>query len=388
MPTRRHRPIFSICVAALSAAGFDYAAAQGDEAQELQAVQSELRVLEDRLETQQAERDAGSLALKDAELVAAEAAGALRDVRAQLAARRTRQQELIDDTRQANVRLNAERSVLAQQIRMSYAAGRQEALKLLLNQDTPARLGRMVVYYDYLNRTRSRRLDSVELELETLAQLETESARIGRNLTQLEQSRAEGLSLLESSRDARRAVLARIEQEIESSGDAIRRLHEEAQRLGELVAELGNSRGAFPPDAAGGFLAVAGELAWPVAGVIVNDFGQARAGGQLRWNGVVVGAPGGTPVRAVYHGRVAYADWLPGLGLLVIVDHGAGYMSLYGHNEALLKASGDWVVPGDVIAHVGDSGGQAQTALYFEIRRDGEPIDPRPWMARTLGVAP
>jgi len=97
-------------------------------------------------------------------------------------------------------------------------------------------------------------------------------------------------------------------------------------------------------------------------------------------------APAGTPVRAVYYGRVAYADWLPGLGLLIIIEHGSGYMSLYGHNEALLKESGDRVVPGEVIAHVGDSGGQPQTALYFEIRRDGEPIDPHPWMAQEPGA--
>ena len=99
---------------------------------------------------------------------------------------------------------------------------------------------------------------------------------------------------------------------------------------------------------------------------------------------MVVGAPEGTPVRTVFHGRVAYADWLPGLGLLVVVDHGDGYMSLYGHNEAILKESGDWVTPGEVIAQVGDSGGQSQTALYFEIRQDGEPVDPRPWMGSQL----
>lgn len=380
----RQRLLSSIFFAALLVAGVDDVAAQADEAQALQAVQSELRAFESRLESQQAERDASSRALKDAELEAGTAAGVLRNVRAQLVVERSRQQELTGETRQANVRLNGESDALAQQIRMSYFAGRQEGVKLLLNQDTPARLGRMAVYYDYLNRARSFRLDVFEAEISTLRNLAAESAQVGERLARLERSQADNVSRLESSRDTRREVLKELDKDIKSSGDAIQQLSQEAERLGELFAELGNSRVALYPDAIGGFPDVAGQLAWPVSGSIVYDFGQRRAGDELRWDGVVVGVPGGTPVHAIYQGRVIYSDWLPGLGLLIIVDHGAGYMSLYGHNESILKASGDWVAPGEVIAHVGDSGGQSQTALHFEIRRDGEPIDPRPWMAQSL----
>jgi len=383
-PSCRQRSLSSIFVAALFVAGVDDVAAQADEAQALQAVQSELRAFESRLESQQAERDASSRSLKDAELEAGTAAGVLRNVRAQLVVERSRQQELTGETRQANVRLNGESDALAQQIRMSYFAGRQEGVKLLLNQDTPARLGRMAVYYDYLNRARSFRLDVVEAEISTLRNLAAESAQVGKRLARLEQSQVDTVSRLESSRDTRREVLKELDKDIKISGDAIQQLSQEAERLGELFAELGNSRVALYSDAIGGFTGVAGQLAWPVLGSIVHDFGQRRAGDELRWNGVVVGVPGGTPVHAIYQGRVVYADWLPGLGLLIIVDHGAGYMSLYGHNEAILKASGDWVALGEVIAYVGDSGGQSQTALHFEIRRDGEPIDPRPWMAQSL----
>ncbi len=380
----RQRLLSSVFFAALLVAGVDDVAAQADEAQALQAVQSELRAFESRLESQQVEREASSRALKAAELEAGTAAGALRNVQAQLVVERSRQQELTGETRQANVRLNGESDALAQQIRMSYFAGRQEGVKLLLNQDTPARLGRMAVYYDYLNRARSFRLDVFEAEISTLRNLAAESAQVGERLARLEQSQADNVSRLESSRDTRREVLKELDKDIKSSGDAIQQLSQEAERLGALFAELGNSRVALYPDAIGGFSDVAGQLAWPVSGSIVYDFGQRRAGDELRWDGVVVGVPGGTPVHAIYQGRVIYSDWLPGLGLLIIVDHGAGYMSLYGHNELILKASGDWVAPGEVIAHVGDSGGQSQTALHFEIRRDGEPIDPRPWMAQSL----
>jgi len=123
-------------------------------------------------------------------------------------------------------------------------------------------------------------------------------------------------------------------------------------------------------------------LTWPVAGRLAGDYGQPRGAGPARWTGVLLETPAGTPVRAVYHGRVAFADWLQGLGLLVIVDHGGGYMSLYGHNAALLKEPGDWVEPGEAIAEVGDTGGQARSGLYFEIRSNGEPVNPHPWIGK------
>jgi septal ring factor EnvC (AmiA/AmiB activator) len=138
----------------------------------------------------------------------------------------------------------------------------------------------------------------------------------------------------------------------------------------------------LPVDTDEPFAASRGKLAWPVQGRVTGNFGQMRGAGPVRWNGVLLEAAAGTPVRAVHRGRIAFADWLQGLGLLIIVDHGGGYMSLYGHNEALLKESGDWVEPGEPIAQVGDTGGQARSGLYFEIRRNGEPVDPNPWIAR------
>ena len=133
------------------------------------------------------------------------------------------------------------------------------------------------------------------------------------------------------------------------------------------------------------FSAHKGKLTWPVAGTLLHDFGQPRVGGSIKWNGVVLAAPRGREVRAVYHGRIAFADWLAGMGLLVIVDHGDGYMTLYGYNETILKNTGDWVAPGDVIATVGDSGGQSQASLYFELRRGKQPVNPRHWVTRRPG---
>ena len=139
----------------------------------------------------------------------------------------------------------------------------------------------------------------------------------------------------------------------------------------------------FPAESSQRFSAVRGQLAWPVPGRLVNDYGQPRAG-SLRWNGVLVGAESGTSVRSLYYGRVVFADWLAGMGLLLVIEHGEGYMSLYGHNEALLKEAGDWVEPGERVALVGDSGGQGTPGLYFEIRRAGEPQNPHRWIKKSL----
>ena len=359
-------------------------AAQDPEQQALEAVREELQALEGRLARQHVERDTGYQALKSAELDIAASARELGAIRERLATQHERNNVLDQETVGAQERLVGEREALAEQVRMSYLTGRQELLKLLLNQETPAQMGRMMVYYDHLNRARSARVAAVGRELSTLAELSAESERAARELADLERAQAEELDALEGARDERRTVVAKLDEDIAVSGNELQRLREEEARLAQLVAELETLLAAFPVDSEMDFTDIKGDLAWPVPGSLISDFGQPRAGGQLRWNGVLVGAPAGTPVRAVYHGRVAYADWLPGLGLLVIVEHSAGYMSLYGHNEAILKESGDWVTPGDVIAQVGDSGGQAETALYFEIRKDGEPVDPRPWMGRRL----
>jgi septal ring factor EnvC (AmiA/AmiB activator) len=134
----------------------------------------------------------------------------------------------------------------------------------------------------------------------------------------------------------------------------------------------------FPTDSKDAFAKLRGKLSWPVTGKLLASFGQTRAGG-VKWDGVLVSGPQGATVRAVYHGRVVYADWLSGLGLLTIIDHGDGYLSLYGHSERLYKEVGERVTAGDTIATVGDSGGRSTPALYFEIRKAGRPIDPRPW---------
>jgi septal ring factor EnvC (AmiA/AmiB activator) len=348
----------------------------------LEAVRKEIKAVETRLARETTRRDEGAKALRTAELEITAATRKLASVRANLSTQRSTQRDLGQQTDRANQRLTTERAALAEQVRLRYMTGREELFRLLLSQENPATLGRMLVYYDYYNRARTRRIAAVGAEVAKLHELGTETGRVEQELAGLEQAQAQEVAALAKSRDERRAAVAALESSIKDSSAAVAKLRTEEKRLADLITQLSEATAGFPVDTDEPFATQKGKLAWPVQGRIAGDFGQPRGGGPVKWGGVLLEAAAGTPVRAVYHGRVAYADWLPGLGLLLIVDHGGGYMSLYGHNETLLKDAGDWVEPGETIAQVGDTGGQARPGLYFEIRFKGEPVNPHPWIAR------
>jgi murein hydrolase activator len=384
---RTVEPRFRRRLAAFSAAivlGASLAAAQDRRTSEaaLSAVRKEIKELQDRIARETTRRDEGSRALRAAEVEIAAATRKLGQVRGDVQQQQTARRDLTQESERANRRLAAEKAALARQVRSSYMTGREELFKLLLSQESPAALGRMLVYFDYYNRARSARIATVAGELDTLAGLERQTARVETELASLEAVQARELQALERSRDERRAAIAKVEADIRDGTAAVTKLRAEETRLADLVKRVGELMAGFPVDTEQPFASLKGKLAWPIQGRLSGDYGQPRGAGPVKWNGVQLEAAAGTPVRAVYHGRVAFADWLQGLGLLVIVDHGGGYMSLYGHNEALLKESGDWVEPGEALAQVGDTGGQSRAGLYFEIRYNGEPVNPHPWFAR------
>ena len=355
--------------------------AQSDEQTALDGVREQIKALEQDLASQTAARDDGAAELKRVELKVAAAATELTGLRDEAARQRAKLRSLDEQTSQARARLLAERDGLARQVRLSYMNGREELFKLLLSQESPAGLGRMMVYYDYFNRARSERIKAAGEEIGTLTRLSQEGALIQGELDKLELARQAELAALQRSRLERGTLLAKLNSSIASSDGQIDLLREEETRLSQLLVGLGDLLAAFPTNSEEPFQQLQGRLAWPVPGRLTELFGRPRGGGPMQWNGVLLESLTGTSVRAIYHGRIAFSDWLPGLGLLIIVDHGDGYMSLYGHNQALLKESGDWVNPGETIAQVGDSGGQPEASLYFEIRRNGEPVDPQRWVA-------
>lgn len=347
----------------------------------LKAVRGQIKEIEARVARETSARDDGAKALRAAETEMAAAERKFAAVRAELKSQQGARRELGREAAEAERRLAAERGALAEQVRASYMAGRGELFKLLLSQESPAALGRMLAYFDYYHRARTARIDAVAAELGKLAALGSETTRVETELAALEAAQAAEVAALEKSRNERRGAVAKLEAEIRDGNAAVTKLRGEERRLGDLIKRLSQLSADFPVATDQPFAQLKGKLAWPLQGRLVGDYGQPRSGG-VKWSGVLLEAAAGTPVRSVYRGRVAFADWLPGLGLLVIVDHGGGYLSLYGHNRALLKESGDRVEPGDAVAEVGDTGGQARPALYFEIRANGEPVNPHPWIAR------
>ena len=374
----------AVLVVAGAAVAWSLASAQDRRKSEaaLNTVRKEIKELETRLTRDTARRDEGAKALRAAEVESADATRKLADVRAKLNEQRAARRSLGEQTDRANQRLAAERAALSSQVRLSYITGRAEVFKLLLSQESPATLGRMLVYYDYLNRARSARIAAVDADLTRLSALNADIERVEAGLKELEAAQATQVAALAKSRDARQAVVTRLDSTIKDDSAAVAKLRGEEKRLTDLVERLRQLMAGLPVEGDQPFATLKGKLAWPVQGRLAGDFGQPRVGSVVKWNGVLLEAPAGTAVRAVYHGRVAFADWLPGLGLLLIIDHGGGYMSLYGHNEALLKESGDWVQPGEAIAQVGDTGGAPRPALYFEIRFKGEPVNPHTWITR------
>ncbi|HSG77581.1 MAG TPA: peptidoglycan DD-metalloendopeptidase family protein [Burkholderiales bacterium] len=349
---------------------------------ELEELRSRIGRLKQSIGDSAAQRDKLSRALKKDE----QAIEAMRKKLAAIEAERTR-----SEARQARVAaeksvrekaLRAEMEQLASQARSAYMNGRQERTRLLLNQQDPATLGRMLRYYEYLSKYRGEQIQAVSAKLAELNRLGAEVEAEEAQLAALARERNQELAALGAALEGRQTTLASLQQQINSESGEVQRLEQQERDLARLVAELGSILADYPIGSEEPFSKHRGRLTWPVAGELLSDFGQPRASGELKWNGVVLGAPRGREVRAIYHGRVVFADWLAGLGLLIIVDHGEGYMSLYGHNDTLLRQSGELVGPGDVIATVGDSGGQLRTSLYFEIREGTKAVDPHRWVTR------
>lgn len=277
--------------------------------------------------------------------------------------------------------VSRQQGYLAGQIRASYAMGRQEYLKILLNQEEPAAVGRTLTYYDYLNKARTERIDKLDRTLNELEQVRAELNRETEQLRALHRKRSEEKQAMESSRRDRKNVVKRLKDEIGSKDKQMESLQANERELNSLLQSLVNALEDIPAEAGNHkpFASLRGRLKWPTHGRRLIAYGEPREQGNMRWQGVVIAGREGQEVRAVSHGRVAFSDWLRGFGLLLIIDHGDGYMSLYGHNQSLYREAGDWVERGDLIATVGNSGGIERTALYFEIRKDGKPTDPIRW---------
>ena len=348
----------------------------------LKQIQVEIKQLQNELQESRAEHKTEQARLRELDLRIQSANLDYRDLEKQRKSHLAELAELEVQKDEFLFSLEQRHDQLAEQIRASYRLGRQSRLKLVLNQDSPAQLGRMMAYYDYINRAQIDRISDLRAALLTLERMQES---IDAELIRLENVQREQslvLKQLDEQRRERRLLLAELAGQISSDESRLRELQRNRQDLETLISRLANVLADIPADL-GQHLGVAsrkGRLPMPVEGPVVHAFGQTRGGG-LRWQGWMIESDAGQDVIAVAYGRVAFSDWLRGYGLLMIIDHGEGFMSLYGHNESLLHEAGDWVEPGEAISVVGTAAGNSQ-GLYFELRKNGKAIDPAAWLSR------
>jgi len=263
-----------------------------------------------------------------------------------------------------------------------YQGGSEEPLKMVLNQDSPADFSRMLNYYRYLLEARSDRIESYVTTTQTLTSTRKEIINQRNTLNALRGSLTDEEKHLSAAQTRKTSLLKKVRSRIQTAEQKIAEREEDRRKLESLIEDVEEQIGSLvAPQSYKPFATAKGQLIWPVNGKISRRYGSARSG-NLRWQGVVLRSDAGTPVKSVHYGRVVFADYLRGYGLLVIVDHGQDYLTLYGHNQSLFVEPGDWVSAQDQIALAGKSEGVSETGAYFEIRHSGRPENPSNWMAR------
>jgi septal ring factor EnvC (AmiA/AmiB activator) len=356
---------------------------EADTAQRLERLRGQIRTLSAERRALDGERGSMVAALRKADDEVAALNRALRKTEAALATQEPELARLEAERAALKQSLGTQRSALAALLRSSYALGRHQQLKLLLAQDHVADLSRVLAYHRYVQADRLNRIHSLIDELDALRELgrRVDATREQLNSTRLDQQRQ--LGQLEAQREQRRSLVAGIERRHRDASDKLLKLGSDEKALLTLLERLRDVLADVPRqlDDAKPLSSRRGNLPWPLSGSLLTGFGGRLPDGRTG-SGWLIAGTAGADVRAIGHGRVAFADWMSGYGLILIIDHGDGWMSLYANNDALLKDGGDWVRAGDPIATVGSSGGQGRPALYFELRSNGKPVDPRSWLRR------
>lgn len=366
-----------LAAAAVPAGANDYQRS----ARQLEAVRERIQEVEAGLRERQERRASVVAELRDLERAIGEAASRLEEIDERLAESSARAADLADAVAAEEEAVAEQRSTLRAAVREAYISGRQRHLRLLLDADAPAALDRLLVYFEYAGEARSQRIREAVAAVERYRSMREDLRRERERLAELRREQAAQRERLQARREERSSVLARVEAAIGADEQRLERLEANEAELQALVDELRDALADVPgPEADRPSIEERrGTLPWPVDGALAARFGEARGSGGT-WRGLLVRGGMGDRVEAVAHGQVVFADWLRGLGLLLIIDHGDGYMTLYGYNQSLYREVGEWVDTGDMIARVGDSGGRDEAGLYFEIRKQGQPQDPLRWL--------
>jgi len=369
------------------------ASTQTQQNAELNELRSKIEQLQKELEKSEEYKSEAADALRKSERAISKANRRLFELANERKSINTRIRQLENKAARLEKRIDSERESLARLIHRQYLAGQPESLRLMLNRQNANETARQLHYFGYVSKARAELIGALRNNLDELSDLtqavQAESAR----LQKLEKEESGQKKALEKQKRARKKVLSKASSDIALQRNQISKLKRDEQRLTALIKKLAAEaekrrqqarlKNQSLPDASANnsaFRKLKGKLRLPVIGELTNRFGRPRKDSGLSWKGLFIAAKEGGVVKAIAPGQVVYADWLRGFGNLLILDHGSGYMSLYGNNESLFRQVGDRLGAGETIASVGNSGGNPDSGLYFELRHKGKPFDPLPWV--------
>lgn len=364
----------------LCALGLTSPAFANDEAR-LEALKTEIRKLENWLKEAQKESGQLSEALRKSDLEISELSKQIERTRQQLAEENERLKKLRQEQGQLRELQNQHRQHLAEQLRSAQRLGDDGPIKLLLNQNDPQQAQRMLRYFAYFNAARMERINEILSELKRLDNLATLISEAEQTLRKTERQQLQNSRNLQQRKQEQERLLTRLRNEMGSEKQRLSNIEADRQRLEKLLTDVQTVLDNSPrKNDARPIAQLKGKLPRPLNNRVLQAFNNRSNDGKRP--GWLMAATEGESVRAVHHGRVVFSDWLRGYGLIMIIDHGQGYLSLYAHNQTLLRDVGSWVNQGDIIAHAGRSGGSDSASLYFEIRHRGKPQDPAAWLRR------
>ncbi len=353
--------------------------AQQSEQQELAEVQQQIKATEQQLRQQKRQLQDAEKQLQQSDRKLATASGKVHTTEQELRGLQQREKELLQQQQELTRQLGEQQKLLANQLKSAYSLGQHDYSRLLLNQQDTAKLERVLSYYQYFNRARMKQLAEIEETASKLnlvaAELSNKQQQLSEALAELQQQQRQLLAAKQSQQESVDAL----QQLLKQQGAQLDYLRQNEQSLQTTINEL--QKMAARAKELSGLNAQKGSLDWPLYGRVMQRFGEARQGIPSR--GILIQGSEGSVVKAIADGKVIYADWLKGYGWVIVLDHGEGFMSLYGHNQNLLKQPGQNIMAGETIALVGMSGGQSAAGLYFEIRNKGEAINPLPWLNRS-----
>jgi len=356
---------------------------------ELKRLRGQIDRLTHQISSQQKQRGLQQRQLKKAEKLIGQLNRKIRQQQQHIRQQSKALKKLKHRKQQIHQQLKQQRATLARQLRAAHRIGEQQTLRLFFNQQDPSSINRTLTLATYLTQTRTDNIKQLNQLSQELQQLEQKTISTGQQLARAHAQLLTEKAELKTGKKNRQEAIKAINHTLKSDKNRLTQMKQQQQQLERLLQSLGERLAdiPMPPMKKRPFAKLKGKLPWPVLGRVVTRYGTPRGLGDLRWRGLIIKARQGAQVHNIYYGQVVFADWLQGFGNIIIVDHGNHYMSLYGHNQSLLKESGDWVQPNDVIATVGDTGGQSQSGVYFEIRRRGEPVNPRSWLKKQASTA-